>query len=96
MKGAKVAILAVFKPDVMKIYVVPVRHLLNAAVILLPFNGKYAMGCWIAVENGWDDDDEPFQNVLADGNALNDFLSSKFSLSTERAAYQKLLNPTVQ
>ncbi len=34
-------ILAVFRPAGLKIYVVPVRHLLNAAVIVLPFNGKY-------------------------------------------------------
>jgi len=60
MKGAKFAILAVFKPAGMKIYVVPVRHLLKAAVILLPFNGKYAMGRykkpnrdWTAYEGAW-------------------------------------------
>jgi hypothetical protein len=60
MKGAKVAVLAVIKPAGIKLYVVPVRHLLNVTKFLLPFNGKYAMGRykkpnrdWTAYENAW-------------------------------------------
>jgi len=60
MKGAKVAVLAVLKPAGIKLYVVPVRHLANVTNILLPFNGKYAMGRykkpnrdWTAYENAW-------------------------------------------
>ena len=59
MRAVKVIILALFKPDGTKTHVVPVRHLRSAAVILLPFNGKYAAHGkkpkrdWSAYKNAW-------------------------------------------
>jgi hypothetical protein len=63
MKGTKIAVLAIFNTAGLKLYVVPVRHLLNVTNILLPFSGKYAehgkkpKRDWTAYENAW-----PFLN----------------------------------